>query len=186
MAKSDGSQSGGSLIVGIIVAVVGFVASGFNIAGAVKGFMYGSTIGGLLVPPSGPDQVGPRIDDATIQTSSNFANIFRFEGTMGMVGNMIWAKENKLQEVVTVTTKKKKLLGFTVSKVKTTTYTYYLNAAYGFALMDETDNCTLLKVWVGDKLMLNRTSDNIPTALVSGDFEEYITFYKGTGDQQPD
>lgn len=184
MARSDGSQSGGSFIGGLIGATIGLIVGGPY--GAVKGFMYGSTIGGILAPPSGPDIVGPRLEDLSIQTSSNVADLPRFDGTMGMYGNMIWAKENKLQEVVTTTTKKKKLLGFTVSKVKTTTYTYYLNCAIAFALMDEEDNCQLLKVWIGDKLVLNRTSDDVGTMLAGLDFDEYFTFYKGTDDQPVD
>lgn len=184
MAKSDGSQSGGGLLGGIIGGVIGFFVGGP--AGAIKGFMYGSTIGGILAPPSGPDIVGPRLEDLSVQTSSNVADLPRFDGTMGLFGNMIWAKENKLQEVVTTTTKKKKLLGFTVSKVKTTTYTYYLNCAVAFALMDEDDNCRLLKVWVGDKLVYNITNDDAGTMLSSGDFEDYFTFYSGTDDQPID
>lgn len=181
MAKSDGSQSGGGLIGGIIGATIGFFIGG-GIGGAIKGFVYGSTIGGILAPPSGPDIVGPRLEDLSIQTSSNVADLPRFDGTMGMYGNMIWAKENKLQEVITTTTKKKKLLGFTVSKVKTTTYTYYLNCAIAFALMDEEDNCVLLKVWIGDKLVLNRTVDDVGTILAGSNFDDYHTFYPGKDD----
>lgn len=184
MAKSDGSQSGGGLLGGIIGGVIGFFVGGP--AGAIKGFMYGSTIGGILAPPSGPDIVGPRLEDLSVQTSSNVADLPRFDGTMGLFGNMIWAKENKLQEVVTVSTKKKKLLGFTVSKVKTTTYTYYLNCAVAFAVMDEDDNCLPIKVWVGDKLVYNITDDDAGTVLSSGDFEDYFTFYPGSDDQPID
>jgi hypothetical protein len=184
MAAQDGSQSGGSLIGGIIGATLGFFLGGP--AGAVKGFVYGSTIGGILVPPSGPDLVGPRLDDLSVQTSSNVADIPRIDGTMGLYGNLIWAQENQLQEVITSTTQKKKLLGFTVSKIKTTTYTYYLNCAIAFALMDEGDDATLLRLWVGDKLVLNRSNDDVGTMLASGDFAEFITFYKGTDDQAVD
>ncbi len=185
MARSDGSSSGGGGILGTIAAIATLIVTRSPQA-AAWAYQIGNVVGTILSPPSGPDVIEPSIQDAQVMTSSNIVDIPTFSGTVGIYGNIIAAKDNQLQEVITVSVKKKKVLGFTVAKQKITTKTYYLNCAVGLALMDEGDDCQLLKIWIGDKLVLNRTTDDTGTIVSSGDFEEYIRFYKGTDDQEID
>jgi hypothetical protein len=178
---SDGSSSGGSFIGGLIGGIIGFVVTGFNPAGAVKGFMYGSTIGGLLAPPTGPDQFGPRLDSLKITTSSNTATLPRSYGTVAHQGNIIWAKGDEYVEVTTV---KKVKTGF-FSKTKVTTYTYFFTGAIAFA---RSEASAILRVWHqgGNDLVYSATSTDPDTQVASAEFLKYVTFYYGTADQPKD
>jgi hypothetical protein len=177
---SDGSSSGGSFLGGLVGGVIGFFATGFNPAGFVKGFMYGSTIGGMLAPPTGPDQFGPRLDSLTVTTSTNVAIKPRTHGTNAHRGNWCWAKDSEYVEVATTTKIKK---GF-FSSQKVTTYEYFLTAALFFHKGEITN---VLRIWHkgGLELVYNTTSDDNDTIIASGDLAKYITIYKGTADQLP-
>ncbi len=178
---SDGSSSGGSFFGGLVGGVIGFFVSGFNPAGFVKGFMYGSTIGGLLAPPTGPDQFGPRLDSLKITTSSNIATLPRAYGTVAHNGNIIWAKGDEYVEVTTV---KKVKTGF-FSKTKVTTYSYFFTGAIAFA---RSEASAILRVWHqgGNDLVYSATTDDYDTQLASAEFLKYVTFYYGTADQPKD
>ncbi len=173
---SDGSSSGGSLIGGIIGGVIGFFVGGP--AGAAKGFMYGSTIGGLLAPPTGPDQFGPRVESLTITTSTNIATLPRAYGTVAHKGNLIWAKDNEYIEVATT----KKVRTGLFSKTKVTTYTYFFTGAFGFC---RTEISAVLRIWHagGRDLVYSATSTDTDTQVASGELTKYIAIYKGTADQ---
>jgi hypothetical protein len=151
------------------------------------GYVVGSFLGNVLSPQKGPNVNGPRLDDLAIQTSSTIADLPRAYGTFASLGNMIWAKGGTIQEVVSATTQKKKVLGFTVAKQTVTTYSYYLTAAITIVKVPEGATASILRVWVGDKLVINNGSDDTATALVSGETAaQFFRFYLGTDDQQPD
>ncbi len=173
-----------SLLGGIVGGIIGFVTGGP--AGAVKGFIYGYTIGNALSPPLGPDQIGPRLDDLSVQTSSSTADLPRAYGTIAMYGNMIWAKGNALEEVSNLSTQKRKFLGFTNSTQNTTVFTYYLTCAVAFAKIPAGADLKVLKIWIGDKLCYNVTNEDVGTILASGDFANQITIHPGTDDQAVD
>ncbi|MES2625881.1 MAG: phage tail protein [Pseudomonadota bacterium] len=140
--------------------------------------MYGSTIGGLLAPPTGPDQFGPRVESLTITTSTNIATLPRAYGTVAHKGNLIWAKDNEYIEVATT----KKVRTGLFSKTKVTTYTYFFTGAFGFC---RTEISAVLKIWHagGRDLVYSATSTDTDTQVASGELTKYITIYKGTADQ---
>lgn len=150
------------------------------------GYAVGSLIGNIISPEKGPNIVGPRLDDLSAQTSSNIADLPRTYGTMGHYGNMIWALNNQITEVVDVSTKKKKVLGFTVAKQEITTYTYYLTCAVAFCRVPEDGVVTVLRIWMGDTLVYNISSTDVGTIQSSSAFSEQITIYPGTDDQPVD
>lgn len=151
------------------------------------GYAIGNFVGNVLDPQKGPNINGPRLDDLSVQTSSNAADLGRAYGTMATMGNMIWALNNELVEVINTTTERKKVLGFTVAKQNVTTYSYYLTGAFSFVKVPEGATAAIVRVWVGDRLVINNSSDNVATQLVSGNnAEKYFTFYLGTDDQLPD
>lgn len=175
----DGSSSGGGLIGSIIGAVIGFVM--FGPVGAVKGFMYGSTAGGLLAPPTGPDQFGPRLSDLTVSTSSNVAPLPRTYGKNAHKTNMIYCLNNQIQE--TVTSKKVKTGLFSSTKIYT--YHYYLTAAYSIAR----GPLTVLRVWFmgGRDLVYSAVATDMDTINGSANgYGQYLRFYPGDEDQLPD
>lgn len=78
----------GSTWGGVVGAVVGWFASGGNPYGAYWGWMIGAGVGGYI----DPDQViGPRLTDASTQTSSVGHQIPFGYGTYSTAGNIIWA-----------------------------------------------------------------------------------------------
>lgn len=86
-------SGGGGIIGGIIGAAIGFFVGGPM--GAVKGFAIGSAIGGALLPPDGPTQYGPRLDDLKAQASEYGAPIPIVYGTAALQGTVIWAADLK-------------------------------------------------------------------------------------------
>lgn len=172
------------LVLGVVGAFAG-TALGGGILTSI-GYVVGSLIGNMLSPTKGPDRVGPRLEDLSLQTSSAVADLPRAYGTVGHMGNMIWAKGNQLQEVITTSTQKKKVLGFTVAKQKTTTYTYFLTCAVAFCKVPEGGSVKVLRIWMGDTLVYNASNDDPATLLQSAKFAEQITIYPGTDDQPID
>lgn len=173
------------LFLGVLGSVAGGLVGG-SLAVSI-GYAVGSVIGTMLQPQRGPNVVGPRLEDLAIQVSSNVADLPRAYGTIAHKGNMIWAKGNQIQEVVSTSTAKKKFLGVTVAKQSTTTYSYFLTAAIAFVKVPEGATLKIVKVWAADKLLINNSTDNVQTMLVSGEnASKYFTFYLGTDDQQPD
>ncbi len=104
-----------SLILGTIGAVVGFIYGGP--AGAFQGFAIGSAIGGAVDPPTGPDQMGPRLQDLTVQNSSYGAYIPVIYGSYRLSGNVIWSDD--IRE-----TKHEEELGKGGGGATSTTFTY--------------------------------------------------------------
>lgn len=87
MSKSTGQWIGAG-----IGAVVGFFV-GYPMLGA----SIGSMIGGAIDPPKGPDIVGPKLDDLSVQTSTYGASLPRGYGTFPVVGNVFWLEGDALR-----------------------------------------------------------------------------------------
>lgn len=85
----------GNLIGGIVGATIGFVVTGGNPAGAVRGFMLGSAVGGIVMPGELPTVQGPRLDDLRVQASEYGRPIPIVYGTVALQGNVIWAADIK-------------------------------------------------------------------------------------------
>jgi hypothetical protein len=173
-------SSPGQIVGGIVGAVIGFVGTGFNPAGALYGASVGMAIGGALDPPKGPTIEGPRLNDLTIQSSTYGQFIPRTYGTIGLSGNVFWLENNKIKEVV----KKKKSGGKGGgSSTVTKTYSYFATFAVGLC---EGPISGVRRIWVGPDLIYDSGSDDIGTIIASNGASSKFTVYTGTDTQQPD
>lgn len=170
--------AGGGAALGAFLALpTGGVSVGM---GALYGAQAGMMVGGLLDPPKGPTQSGPRLSDTAQQTSTYGATIPRVYGTIGVLGNIFWLENNKLKEVV----KKKKSGGKgggSSSTVKT--YTYYGTFAVGLC---EGPIAGVRRIWVGPDLVYDAGSDDLETIIASNQANSKFSIYLGDAGQQPD
>ena len=113
MAKSVGQWVG--TIVG---AVIGFFIPGSYVA---LGAAIGGAIGAAVDPPKGPNIVGPRLTDLSVQTASYGSAIPRVYGTCAVYGTVVWIENNQLRETKSTTKSGGKGGG---GGGKTTTYSY--------------------------------------------------------------
>jgi hypothetical protein len=160
-------------------AVVGF----FNPAlGVALGASIGGAIGGLLDPPKGPNVIGPRLDDLSIQTSTYGAAIGRAYGTVSVVGNIFWLEGDQLKE--TTTTEEQGGKGGGGQQV--TTYSYSATFAVGLLqVTDPTQTVALRRLWIGTDLVYDAGSDNLESIIASNSQTTGFTFYNGADDQLP-
>lgn len=95
-------SSGGQILGGIGGAIIGGLLGGPT--GALYGAQIGITAGGIIDPPKGPNQTGPRLDDLSMQGASYGSAIPRVYGTIAMAGTVVWLENNELKEVSKKTT----------------------------------------------------------------------------------
>lgn len=160
----------GSLIGGVVGAIIGYVVSGFNPAGAMYGFSLGSMAGGLLFPPELPTAYGPRLDDLHIQVSEYGVPLPIVYGTVALQGCVIWGTD--LVEVETATEQGG---GSGGGSQTTISYAYYANFAVAIC---EGPVTGVLRIWAGPEKRL--IYDGF--SLEGGS----IRIYLGTEDQMPD
>jgi hypothetical protein len=174
-------MSTGQAVGGVVGAAVGFVASGFNPAGAMYGAQIGMMAGGYLDPPKGPTIEGPRLSDLAVQTSTYGTFIPRTYGTVGINGNVFWLENNKLKEVV----KKKKSGGKGGGGGATTkTYTYFATLAVGLC---EGPVDGIRRIWAGPTLIYDAGSGDIDSIIASNATKQAnFSFYLGDAAQLPD
>lgn len=174
-------SSVGQAIGGLIGAVAGFFMGG-GPAGALKGFSLGASIGGMLDPPKGPNQTGPRLADLSTQTSTYGTAIPRIYGTIATLGNIFWLQGDRLTEVVTVSKQKSGGKGGG-SKATVTTYSY--NATFAVGLCQGPIE-GVRRIWVGANLIYDAGSDNIDAILASNAAASGFKVYLGTETQTAD
>ncbi|MBD9573719.1 hypothetical protein IB260_00220 [Pseudomonas sp. PDM23] len=139
----------------------------------------GLGIPGWLDRKFGPkDAETPSPTIPTVQDSAYGNPIPRFYGTIGVSGNVIWLKGGKLD----VTTKKKSG-GKGGQSTAQTTYSYF--ATFALAL-GEGPIAGIRRMWCGDKLIYNASSDDLETIIASNQTAKGWKLYLGTDDQQPD
>lgn len=171
----------GQLAVSVVGAGVGFVVSGFNPYGAAIGWSIGSAVGSQLFGPDGPNQRGPRLDDLSVQASTQGQPITRLYGTMRIAGNLIWStdiEEHEHEEDIEGGGKGGGGGG------TATTFTYTANFAIGFC---EGPIVAVLKLWADGKLFYDESDiDNIDALVISSDVADDIRVYPGSETQEPD
>lgn len=86
-------QVGGAIVGGII----GFFGGG-GPSGAVKGAMYGYSLGAMASTTELDAVEGPRVEDLEIQSGSYGVPINEHHGVNEFAGNIIWLKGNKIDE----------------------------------------------------------------------------------------
>lgn len=172
-------SSVGQAIGGLIGAVAGFFMGGP--AGALKGFSLGASIGGMLDPPKGPNQTGPRLTDLSAQTSTYGTPIPRVYGTIATLGNIFWLQCDKLTEVVTVSKNK----GGKGGGGKSTTTTYSYNATFAVGLC-QGEIAGVRRIWVGANLIYDAGSDDLNSILASNAAASGFKIYTGSETQTAD
>ena len=173
-------SSGGQIAGGIVGAIVGYVATGFNPMGAYYGAMNGAGIGGYLDPPKGPTIEGPRLKDLSAQTSTYGALVQRIYGVIAVFGNVLWLENNHLKETV-----KKKKQGGKGGGASSTLKTYSYSATFALGLCEGPID-GIRRIWCGDKLIYNAGSDDLETIISSNQSAANFRVYLGTDDQLPD
>lgn len=167
-----------SFALGVVGAVIGYVVTFGNPAGAAWGWAIGSAIGAIgeaiFAGSDGTVQKGPRLGDLTVQTSTYGAPIPKIYGTARIAGNVFWSK--KINE--------KRKVRHLDGDAEFWEYSYYGNFAVGLA---EGPIAGVRKVWLDGKLYTKFSGDDIgPSEIISTQRKNHITIYKGTDDQTVD
>lgn len=164
--------------MGQVLGVVGgFIASyGSAILSAAS---VAASLAMAFIPRPGLSLEGPRINDATVMTSTFGNAIPKIIGRCRVAGNIIWATD--IEEVKTTRKVGGKGSMFGGSSAKQTTYSYYGNYAVAFG-KGNGDGC-FAKIFADKKLIYDATGG-------SEAFFKYpeaaIRFYTGGSDQQAD
>lgn len=179
---SNGSQIGG-VVGGIVGGIIGFYTG--NVAGGIQyGYAIGSAVGGYVDPTR---THGPRLEDASQQTSTVGGVIPFGYGVFTCAGNIIWA--DRLVEH-----KKTERVGKGGSE-KQTTYTYTRSYAIGVC---EGPIHEYLWVKVNGKLVYASDPAGLAAAMgwtgqmvddlvaSSNEWLQSTTLYMGTDTQMPD
>lgn len=171
--------------IGQALGTVGGAIAGFFIGGP-KGAYYGAqigyTLGGVLDPPKGQTQYGPRLQDLSVQTSTYGAPIPRVYGTVAVNGNVFWLENNRLKETV----HKEDAdggKGGGGGGGEIVTYTYSATFAVGLC---EGPITGVRRIWVGSKLIYDAGSLDINVRIASGIAAESFRVYMGDDTQTAD
>ena len=158
-------------ILGVTGAIVGGMVAGP--AGARWGFVIGSTIGGIIDPPTFD---GPKLGDASVQTSRDGIPIPIAEGLEHVVGNLI-----AMNDIVDTTEKSgSKKTGKTNTPVRKRTF------AIGIARSLEGPIVGLQRCWENNKLIYDTRDGSTFPAEDNTAFEANTTLYLGDETQLPD
>lgn len=160
----------GSTIGGVIGGVIGFVWGGGNWQ---AGWMIGSAIGGYV----DPDVIkGPRLDRNQKQLSNEGAPRPLIYGNGAVMGNII-----QCGPIVEHKKKERTGKGGPVQETYTYTRTVAIRICEGQVLGGD---MKLIRVWMNDKLVYDRTPGATLTA-DSAKFASILTFYPGSETQLP-
>lgn len=172
-------SSTGQVVGGVAGAVAGFFIGGPT--GAVYGAQLGMAAGGLLDPPKGQNQQGPRITDTSVQTATYGALIPRAYGTVALNGNVFWLEGDSIKETVN-TEEAGGGKGGTPS-TEITTYSYSATFAVGLC---EGPIVGIGKLWIGPNLVYDSQSSDPEQVIASNANTGLFTLYTGADDQDPD
>ena len=190
----SGSSIGAA--AGLVVAAVGaYFTGGATLAAYGAAFAQyagaaitvGAAIGNMLMPPKGPQNNGPRLNDLTVQTSTYGAFIPRAYATLAMWGNIFWLENGKLKEVATKAKKGGKggMMGGGGSAG--TTYSYF--ATFALGLLDCSGGTPIVgirRIWIGPKLIYDAGSSDHATLIASNATAKGFKVYTGTDTQLAD
>lgn len=176
----------GQLAFGVVGAAVGFVASGYNPAGAQWGWAIGAAIGGVVLAPDGAQTVGPRLSDLQSNISTYGQPIPRAYGQVGFYGSLIYMDD--LTEHISVQEQ-----GKGGDPATQTTFSY--SATFALLLCrGEVQSIpgtvpitSLLRVGFNEKMYFDvRDETNLEAMNASAYFSQYFKFYPGSQTQEPD
>ncbi|AMW36140.1 hypothetical protein [Xanthomonas phage XAJ2] len=161
-----------SAIGGIVGGVVGFFVGGP--AGAAWGFAIGAGIGAYTETTNIP---GPKLADATVQTSSVGGTITFGSGGFPSSGNVIWIGPLK--------TTKKKQKGGGKGGGGTSTDVYSYSRSYAIAVSEQVDSFLIIKR-NGKIVYSNDPSSTAEDVAYSRTFMQKCVLYTGSESQMPD
>ncbi len=130
----------------LVGAAVGFLVGGP--AGLMIGAFAGSMLGGLLFPPKGPDIVGPRITDKTVQSAAYGSHVIKTWGKDRVPAQVIFS--SGLLETKHETEVGGKGFG---GGATSTTFTYAVDIMLSFG--EEAKG--FLRLWADTKLIFDAT-----------------------------
>jgi hypothetical protein len=158
----------------ILGGAVGLVAGSF--AGApLQGLAIGSSVGRALDPPPGPHTEGPRLDDATGQTSSYGDGVGTIDGTSTTPARVIWVEGGKRKEVAVKSESDSKGGG---GGATSTTYEVYVTCCI---LLADHPVDGIGRLWFGPNLVSNGLSEELETAAASGELFPTLHLHTDTG-----
>lgn len=164
-------------VFGAVGAVVGFIASGFNPAGAQYGFVIGSTIGAITAPDVNTE--GPRPDDSKLPGASEGDPIPYVEGTARVAGVVAWASAKR---VISTTTSQ----GGKGPDQNVTTYSEEIDV---LILLTCNQMAAVRRIWAYGKLEWSIADDADAQTLADSQTTglwRAIRFYTGAPGQLPD
>ncbi len=159
-----------------IGAATGITGTFLGMSATAIGWQIGTIIGGLIFQPKGQTVEGPRLQDLRVQTASYGEPIVDIYGTIGVSGNVIWAKT--IEEVRTSKSTGGKGL-FGGGGGSQVSYTYFGHFAVGFS----TTVTGVIRLWADAKLIYDKSASNSGPVTK---FDSNITIYLGDETQLPD
>ncbi|MFY9326483.1 MAG: phage tail protein [Georgfuchsia sp.] len=166
-------MSGKQVVGTLLGAVVGWVGSGFNPAGAWTGAKWGYAAGTLLTTP--PDVEGPRAGDNNVQVSTYGAPIPIVYGSVALSDNVIWS--SGIREYKSTSEQGKG------GGQKVTTFTYLASWAVGLC---EGEIDGIRRVWFDADLVYDADSTDAAAIAASTAFLDSMAIYLGGETQDPD
>ena len=165
-------------VLTIAGAAIGFVASGFNPAGALYGAQIGYMLGMSTLSTTLPSQNGPRLGDLKTQAATYGWSIPRTWGTMGHNGALIWASEIQ-EHKHTVNNDQGGKGGPSVSQDQNT-YTYTSSFA---VLFHDGPIKAVRRVYANEHMIYDAGDTSDYGTLSNAEFADWITTkLKGLGD----
>lgn len=179
-------SSRGGAVLGIVGAIAGayFGVPGLAAAGwqgGLYGAQIGMMVGGIIDPPKGPKQAGPKLQDLSVQVATYGRELPRVYGKIPVSGCVVWVKQDRLQYV-----KKKTSGGKGGGGATTVSYTYYSTFAVALAVRTDAPIAGLARLWFGPNLIYDGTATTSAAVVQSGKRKASWTLYTGSDTQQPD
>lgn len=179
-------SSRGGAVLGIVGAIAGayFGVPGLAAAGwqgGLYGAQIGIMVGGIIDPPKGPKQAGPKLQDLSVQVATYGRELPRVYGKITVSGCVVWVKQDRLQYV-----KKKTSGGKGGGGATTVSYTYYSTFAVALAVRTDAPIAGLARLWFGPNLVYDGTATTSAAVVQSGKRKASWTLYTGSDTQQPD
>lgn len=173
-------QNVGYLVGAVVGYVVGDYYDAALLTSAMLGASIGGAVGGAIDPPKGPQLVGPRLNDLSVQGAAYGTSIPRVYGSVAMMGNIFWIENNQLKEVSKTEKSGGKGGG---GKSSNTTYAYY--ATFGLGLC-EGPIAGIRRIWISGKLFYDAGSSDVGTIFASNQVASGFTVHYGSDTQDAD
>ncbi|TNE75558.1 MAG: hypothetical protein EP334_10095 [Gammaproteobacteria bacterium] len=171
-------SSVGQGVGAIVGGVIGFVASGGTPIGALKGAAYGAAIGGVIDPADLPGYEGPRLSDASEQTSGYGVGLVEADGKIRIAGHVFWIENNTRKQHV-----HKEDVGGKGGGGSQESVTYSYTGTFAVMLCDHQIQ-GIERLWDVKGLVLNTAGTDVDTALATSDVFPLAHLYNSNTEDQ--